>query len=600
MSMLRDTAGMAEDLLRLLAGMARTARSRVRGRIDARKTSSEDGGEDPRVPEPTKRYGVRCLRHNIPGRLEGDGVFGASITIENTGDFPWERYHPLGHRVDLVVRWNGIVAATHPLPAARVAPGETVPVCFPLHAPGVAGPHELSLELVEQNVARFCDRGVPPISLAVVTAPPPDPEKAALYEIGRTVNPWFYAPTAGIGKSADGRGFPRFAAKAKGCHLWDLEGRRYIDYIMAWGCTMLGYGDPRIREAVEAVLDLPPLLPFPHPLEMEVSRMLTEDFPCAEMVVFGKNGSDACTVAARLARVHTGRRVILYSGYHGWQDFWAEQAGFGQSGIPDRPETLIHRFRFNDLDDFHRLFQQHRHDLAAVMLEPSGPGESVQGPMQDADRDFLGSVTEAARSVGALLVYDEIITGYRYPGGSVQQATGVIPDLACLGKAVGSGMPISALAGRAEIFQRSMARTHYGPTFKGEIYSFAAAKAAIGIYRTEPVARHIWDYGARLKARINGLCGEIGIPAACKGPPFRMALIFDEPDEERLRRMRTLYIQELLKGGMTTYNGIMLPSYAHDDEVFDQSIAIIAKALEITAEAHRHNDFDRHIEIPLI
>ena len=218
----------------------------------------------------------------------------------------------------------------------------------------------------------------------------------------------------------------------------------------------------------------------------------------------------------------------------------------------------------------------------------------------DADRDFLGSVAEAARSVGALLVYDEIITGYHYPGGSVQTPTWVIPDLACLGKAVGSGMPISALAGRAGIFQRSMARTHYGPTFKGEIYSFAAAKAAIGIYRTEPVARHIWDYGARLKARISGLCGEIGIPAACKGPPFRMALIFDEPDEERLRRMRTLYIQELLKGGMTTYNGIMLPSYAHDDEVFDQSIAIIAKALEVTAEAHRHNDFDRHIEIPLI
>ena len=551
-------------------------------------------------PERFKRYGAVYHAHNIPDRLTAGSVFGAKITLENTCSFTWEHYHPEGHRVDLVVQCDGRVVSTHPMSSARIEPGGRVSVCFPLHVPWEKGAHDVSFELVEQNVSRFSDKGVPALTLEILSDPAASQTNSMLYDIGRTINPWFYAPTRGIGRSSDGRAFPLFVSRAEGCHLWDLENRRYIDYIMAWGCTMLGYADPRIREAIASVLGIPPMLPFPHPLEMTVARMLTEDFPCAEMVVFGKNGSDACTVAARLARLHTGKKIILYSGYHGWQDFWAEQAGFGQSGIPDRPQALIHRFRFNDAEDFLRLFEQHRDDLAAVMLEPSGPGESVQGPAQDADKAFLEMIAHAARSVGALLVYDEIITGYRYPGGSVQKTTGVIPDLACLGKAIGSGMPISALAGRAEIFQRSMHRTHYGPTFKGEIYSFAAARAAIQIYRTEPVARHIWEYGTRLKDRINTLCEQIGIAASCKGPPFRTALIFDEADDERLRIKRTLYIQELLKGGVTTYNGIMLPSYAHDDAILNQTTAVIGKALDITAGADRRNDFDRYIEIPLI
>ncbi len=182
-----------------------------------------------------------------------------------------------------------------------------------------------------------------------------------------------------------------------------------------------------MREALDAAA----VLAFPHPLEIAVAHMLTEAIPCAEMVVFGKNGSDVCTVAARLARAFTGKKTILYSGYHGWQDFWAEQAGFAATGIPDRPEPLIHHFKFNNLPDFMRLYQRYRDDLAAVMLEPSGPGESSQGPGQDAARDFLAAIAQAAREAGALLIDDEMMTGYRYASGSVQRATGVIPDLTC-------------------------------------------------------------------------------------------------------------------------------------------------------------------------
>jgi len=198
------------------------------------------------------------------------------------------------------------------------------------------------------------------------------------------------------------------------------------------------------------------------------------------------------------------------------------------------------------------------------------------------------------------LIYDEIITGYRYPSGSVQRATGVIPDLTCLGKALSAGMPLSALVGRAHIFQRSLHNTHYGPTFRGEIYSFAAAKAAMQIYRDEPVAEYVWDYGTRLQQGINRLCQQLRIAAACVGPPFRMALAFKEPDAERLRLKRTLYQQELLKAGVITYNGVMLPSYAHSDHVLEATLEALSLALEKVAIAERDNAFHRYVEIPLL
>jgi glutamate-1-semialdehyde aminotransferase len=369
---------------------------------------------------------------------------------------------------------------------------------------------------------------------------------------------------------------------------------------MGWGCALLGYAEERVQQAMISVMDSGAVVPFPHPLEMEVAEILTEDIPSAEMVVFGKNGSDVCTVAARLARLFTGKKTILFSGYHGWQDWWVEQAGFEGSGVPNRADRLIYPFKFNNIEDFMRLFEEHRRDVAAVMLEPSGPAEDIQGPMQDADREFLSAIEMETRRSGALLIYDEIITGFRYPEGSVQKALGIIPDLTCLGKALSSGMPLSALVGRADIFRKCMGNTYYGPTFKGEIYSFAAAKAALQIYREEPVAKYVWDYGMELRKAINALCKGEGISAECLGPPFRMALIFHEPDPERFHMKRTLYQQELLKAGVVTYNGIMLPSYAHDEKALKLTVNAIGNALDRVALAEKKDDFHRYLEIPLL
>ena len=415
------------------------------------------------------------------------------------------------------------------------------------------------------------------------------------------MNPWYYQPTRGVDGATGGEpAFPLFVSRASGYHIWDLMGRQYIDYVMGWGCALLGYAPAAVQRAIAAELDSAAVVPFPHPREMEVARMLTEDIPCAEMVVFGKNGSDVCTVAARLARVFTGRRTLLFCGYHGWQDWWMEQLGFAATGVPEHPQRLIHRFLFNDLADFRRLFEEHRADLAGVMLEPAGPVEGVQGPSHDADAAFLAAVRDLTREAGALLIYDEIMTGFRYPGGSVQAATGVVPDLACLGKALGGGLSLSALVGRTRIMERAMGSTAYGPTFKGEVYPFAAACAALEIYRREPVAEHVWRFGQRLKEGMISLAFDHGVAATSVGPPFRTTLAFTEPNPERLRLKRTLYQQELLRAGINTYNGFMLPSYIHDDAALEATLAAVDRALGKLAAAERSNDFERYIEIPLL
>ncbi len=456
------------------------------------------------------------------------------------------------------------------------------------------------IDLVRRPGIRFSLKGVEPLTIDVEVECAQQTESARPAQAALAHNLWYYQPTVGIQEARDGRTFPLFISKAKGCHVWDAEGREYIDYSMSWGATILGHADGRIQTAIRDKLDTGALPPFPDPLEMEVSRLLVEDFPSAEMVVFGKNGSDACTVAARMARLVTGKRVILSCGFHGWQDFSLDYFSFTNSGIPERPEAVLHKFRFNDRDDFFRLFNTYRGDLAAVMIEPAGPFTGVETGMGgDADPEFLGEIADAAHRAKALLIFDEIITGYRYPTGSVQKARGVVPDLTCLGKALASGMPLSALVGASRIFHIAFARTHYCPTFKGEVYSFAAAKAAIGIYRSEPVIEHIWRHGEELRAGILRISQDVGIAAECKGPPFRMGVHF--PGDPVTRRFkRTIFMQELLKEGVITVTGVMLPSYAHDSAILARTLEAVGAALDKVAWASRTGDYDRLVEIPLL
>src|SRR5438034_3652316 len=218
---------------------------------------------------------------------------------------------------------------------------------------------------------------------------------------------------------------PIFLQRGRGSHVWDADGNEYIDYPMALGPIVLGYDDPDVLAAVRAQLADGVTFSLAHPLEVEVAETLAKIVPCAEMVRFGKNGSDATSGSVRAARAYTGRDVIACCGYHGWQD-WYIGTTTRRRGVPAAICELTRAFTYNDLGSLERIFTEYPGQVAAVILEPVGVVEP--------EGDFLQRVAAVTHANGAVLIFDEIVTGFRLALGGAQERFGVVPDLACFGK----------------------------------------------------------------------------------------------------------------------------------------------------------------------
>ena len=218
---------------------------------------------------------------------------------------------------------------------------------------------------------------------------------------------------------------PLFLERGEGARVWDVDGNEYLDFTMALCAVSLGYADPDVNAAVARQLERGVLFTLAHPLEAEVAEQLCRLIPCAEMVRFGKNGSDVTSGAVRLARAFTGRDVIAACGYHGWQD-WAIGPTTRNMGVPKAVRELTCTFTYNRIETLERIFDEHPGRVAAVIMEPVG----IEPPRSG----FLESVRELSSRRGALLIFDEIVTGFRLALGGAQEHFGVVPDLACFGK----------------------------------------------------------------------------------------------------------------------------------------------------------------------
>lgn len=544
-------------------------------------------------------YAVEYLSHQLPKKVRPRSTFGFWVRLRNTGTLTW----PCGSSSPVLasIRIGGEIVMSTELPHA-VAPGDICDLHMVVNAPAQIGRHTLMFGLVHHCIAHFRDYGVDELEVRFAIDGEPMPD-ADLHELATQSNWSFYHPAAGISALADGTTLPRFLEQARGPHVWDTSGRRFIDYTIGWGCALLGHGNDIVESAVRRSMRAGPTLPLPHRIEMEVTDALCRqaEIPCAEAVAFGKNGSDVCTLAIRLARVCTGRKTVLVYGYHGWQDWYAEPLGFMSTGVPERTPPLVVRVETGRMDTLLAQIKEHRADLAAVMMEPAGASGGPRMVAEDIDRPQLEAIAHATREAGALLIFDEVITGFRYRHGSVQKATGVVPDLACFGKALANGFPLSALVGRVAVM-KELSRAFYGPTFKGEVYALAAAMAALRVYRTEPVVEHVWEFGQLLQQGLRYACQETGVNAVVAGPPFRCVLHFEELDTQKRRLLRTLYLQELLRRGVITYSGVMLPSYAHRDMELEHTLSAAAAALQtVSLHARGGNEgLHRAIEMPLL
>ncbi|HEY9347381.1 MAG TPA: aminotransferase class III-fold pyridoxal phosphate-dependent enzyme, partial [Inquilinus sp.] len=233
---------------------------------------------------------------------------------------------------------------------------------------------------------------------------------------------------------------PYFAARGQGSRLWDVDGNEYIDFINGLASVTLGYNDPDVTAAVKAQVDHGTIFSLSSPLEAEVAERLVAIVPSAEMVRFGKNGSDATAGAVRVARAYTGRDHVLVCGYHGWQD-WYIGATARNRGVPESTRALTHTFPYNDLAALDRLLDEHA--VAAIVMEPMNVAFPAEG--------YLQGVRERATRYGAVLVFDETITGFRVANGGAQELFNVTPDLTTLGKGIANGYPLSAVCGRRDL-----------------------------------------------------------------------------------------------------------------------------------------------------
>ncbi len=367
--------------------------------------------------------------------------------------------------------------------------------------------------------------------------------------------------------------FPQFVESAQGFEFTDSLGRVYVDWVNSGGPVLLGHRRPEVEQAIIQQLAAGPSLPLMHPLEVEVATLLTEMIPNADVVAFGKNGSDGLTGATRLARAITGGDILLHYGMHGFHD-WFVCSNPIVRGVPEVLRPLIHPFEYNDLEGLEALFERFKGRVAAVVMEPIREIMPKDG--------YLAAVKEMTQRHGALLIWDEVVTALRLGPGGAQEYLGVEPDLACLGKALANGMPISALVGRRDLMEQSPT-TAFGMTFRGETLALAAARATLRIVRDEPVAEHIARIGSRVREIFSTACERHGVSARLNGPPARMTFGFDGDAGLEWEEIQRLFLQECIKNGIFT-NGNILPTYAHNEESLERTARGFDLALGVVGE----------------
>ena len=370
---------------------------------------------------------------------------------------------------------------------------------------------------------------------------------------------------------------PLFLERGDGARVWDVDGNVYVDFVLGLLPIVLGYRDPDVDSAIRVQLDRGITFSLATELESELSERLTRIIPCAEMVRFGKNGSDATTAAIRLARAHTGRDRIALCGYHGWHD-WYIGTTARHLGVPQVVRELSDTFVYNDADSLDRLIRARPGEYAAVVMEPTLSVDPAPG--------FLEAVRAICDRDGIVLVFDEIITGFRIDLGGAQAVYGVTPDLSSFGKAMANGMPISAIVGKREIMRR-MEDVFVSGTFGGECLSLAAAIATIDkMERVDAIAR-TKAVGQRFATAIAEILRRHGIDDTYRvsGPDWR-PLVLPKNTTDRITAV-SLLRQELNEAGILSVDAINL-CLAHDDEsviaealsAWEQTAGSVSKALK--------------------
>jgi glutamate-1-semialdehyde 2,1-aminomutase len=364
---------------------------------------------------------------------------------------------------------------------------------------------------------------------------------------------------------------PGVIVRGQGCRVWDADGREFIDYRSALGPVTLGYRYPAVDDAIRRQLESGISFGHPHPLEGEVAELLCDVIPCAERARFLKTGGEAIAACTKLARYHTGRDHVIHIGYNGWLSrlpaIGPAGARHAPPGVPQAVSALHHEGSWNDRDGIARLFRELSSQVAALVI-----ASDYRTPETGAT--FYPFLRQVTAEHGAVLIFDEIVTGFRVAMGGVQEYFGVTPDLAVFAKGIANGMPLSAYVGKAEIMDK-LDQAIISSTYGGETLSLAAAKVCIEVYRRDGVVEHLHRMGGRLKSGLNDLFEAHGVPLRSGGyaccPEFAPGQ-GAEPD------LADRFFRACYRRGVSFYT-CAYPTFSHQESDINQTLERVESAL---------------------
>lgn len=368
---------------------------------------------------------------------------------------------------------------------------------------------------------------------------------------------------------------PGVIVKGKGCRVWDADGREFIDYRNGLGPVTLGYCFPAVDAAIRGQLQSGIVFGHPHPLECEVAEIFAGLIPCAERVRFLKTGGEAIAACIRLARCYTGRDHVVQIGYNGWLNSLARGSQilpgrlskFIPPGVPEVLSLLHHPCTWNDKETLLQLFETIGDRIAAVVVA-ADYGQMAQG------QTFYPFLRDLTLQHGSILIYDEIVTGFRVALGGVQEYFQVTPDMAVFAKGIANGMPLAVYCGKAEIMDK-MNKAGVSSTYGGETLSLAAARATVSVYQEQNVVGHLWKMGELLGHGLQALFRDYNVPIQISGlwPCVRLHLVSGAPAHLEERFYRAAY-----RNGVSLYS-VIYPNFSHQKADIEETLARLDKAM---------------------
>lgn len=374
--------------------------------------------------------------------------------------------------------------------------------------------------------------------------------------------------------------YPIFFDTAKGGKVIDVDGNEYIDYLCAYGPIIIGHQEKEIDDAVIKQIQTKGFcMSLTQPIQNDLAKKLRELIPSCEKCVFVKTGSDATTTAVRIARGYTQRTKILRCGYHGWHDWCVEVKG----GIPEKLYEDVYEFEYNNLDQVKDLMEKHGSDVAGIIVTPFGHplGQKVQYPKSG----FLQGLKDLTQQYGAVLVFDEIRTGFRLCLGGAQQEFGVIPDLSVFGKAMANGYAISAVVGKAEIMNVVEHDVFLSSTFFPNSLAQVAALKTIEMLERDHILDVIREKGTKFGKAVREVIMNSGVQCELSGDPWMPFITFKRDPEKKYKIRRNIFYTELIRRKVFLqpyHHGYI--AYRHTQEELDYTVNAIKEALEIVKE----------------